>query len=101
MDKKSAYGCQQQSFYYLLLFERFLLVFQFKILATGFDPWVRKLLWRRKWQPLHYSCLEYPTDRGAWQTTAHGVAQSQTRLSDFFTVFLIRRVNEGVLGQDV
>ena len=25
--------------------------------------------------PLQYSCLENPTDRGAWQTTVHGVRQ--------------------------
>ena len=24
----------------------------------GFNPWVRKIPWRRKWQPLQYSCLE-------------------------------------------
>ena len=30
--------------------------------------------------PLQYSCLENPMDRGAWQATVHGVAQSQTRL---------------------
>ena len=24
---------------------------------------------------LQYSCLENPTDRGAWQATVHGVAQ--------------------------
>ena len=29
---------------------------------------------------LQYSCLENPMDRGAWQATVHGVAQSQTRL---------------------
>ena len=28
--------------------------------------------------PLQYSCLENSMDRGAWQTTAHGVAKSQT-----------------------
>ena len=28
------------------------------------------------------SCLENPTDREAWQATVHGVAKSQTRLSD-------------------
>ena len=28
--------------------------------------------------PLQYSCLENPTDRGAWQVTIHRVAQSQT-----------------------
>ena len=32
--------------------------------------------------PLQYSCLEKPTDRGAWQTTVHRVAKSWTRLSD-------------------
>ena len=26
--------------------------------------------------PLQYSCLESPKDRGAWQATVHGVAQS-------------------------
>ena len=31
--------------------------------------------------PLQYSCLENPMDRGAWQATVHGVAKSQTRLS--------------------
>ena len=33
--------------------------------------------------PLQYSCLENPMDRGAWQATVHRVAKSQTRLSDF------------------
>ena len=31
---------------------------------------------------LQYSCLENPMDRGAWWATVHGVAKSQTRLSD-------------------
>ena len=30
--------------------------------------------------PLQYSCLENPMDRGAWQDTVHEVAESQTRL---------------------
>ena len=30
--------------------------------------------------PLHYSCLENPGDRGAWWAAVHGVAQSWTRL---------------------
>ena len=29
--------------------------------------------------PLQYSCLENPTDRGAWQAAVHGVAKSQTQ----------------------
>ena len=27
--------------------------------------------------PLQYSCLENPMDRGAWQATVHGVAKSR------------------------
>ena len=33
--------------------------------------------------PLQYSCLENPMDGGSWWATVHGVAKSQTRLSDF------------------
>ena len=36
--------------------------------------------------PLQYSCLENPMDRGAWWATAHGVAKSQTQLSDFISL---------------
>ena len=32
--------------------------------------------------PLHYPCLENPTDRGAWWAAVHRVAKSQARLSD-------------------
>ena len=31
---------------------------------------------------LQNSCLRNPMERGAWQATVHGVAKSQTRLSD-------------------
>ena len=40
-----------------------------------FDPWVRKIPWRRKWQPLQYPCLKSSMDRGAWRATVHGVAK--------------------------
>ena len=30
--------------------------------------------------PLQYSCLEDPMDRGAWQATVHKVTNCQTRL---------------------
>ena len=37
---------------------------------------------------LQDSCLENPMDRGAWQTTLHRVAKSQTQMSDFtFTIY--------------
>ena len=31
--------------------------------------------------PLQYSCLENPVDRGAWQATVHEVTKSQSQLS--------------------
>ena len=37
--------------------------------------------------PLQYSCLENPMDRGAWWAAVHGVARSWTRLSDFTFIF--------------
>ena len=32
--------------------------------------------------PLQYSCLENPTDGGAWRATVHEVAKNQTQLID-------------------
>ena len=32
--------------------------------------------------PLQYSCLGNPMDRGAWWATVHGVTESQTPLND-------------------
>ena len=32
--------------------------------------------------PLQYSCLENPMDRGAWWATVHGITKSRTRLSN-------------------
>ena len=41
--------------------------------------------------PSQYSCLENPMDGGDWWATVHGVAKSQTQLSNFramnFTFF--------------
>ena len=31
--------------------------------------------------PLQYSCLENPTDRGAWQATVHGISRVRHRLA--------------------
>ena len=36
----------------------------------------------RNGNPLQYSCLENPMDRGASQATVYGVAKSWTQLSD-------------------
>ena len=42
--------------------------------------------------PLQYSCLENPVDRGAWLATVHGVAKSQTRLSNFTSLHFMLRL---------
>ena len=39
----------------------------------GFNPWVRKIPWRRAWQP-------NPVDRGPWWAMVHGVAKNWTWL---------------------
>ena len=47
----------------------------------GFDPWVRKIPWRRARQPTpKYSCLENLRDIGAWWAIVHRVTQSQTQV---------------------
>ena len=38
--------------------------------------------------PLQYSCLENPTDSGAWWATVHGVEKSRTLLSDFTSLLI-------------
>ena len=44
--------------------------------------------------PLQYSCLENPMDRGAWWATVHGVTESWTRLSDFSSLHFITYTEE-------
>ena len=40
--------------------------------------------------PLQYSCLENPTDRGTWWAIVHGVAKSWTRLKQLSTLIIIK-----------
>ena len=37
-------------------------------------------MWRRKWHPLQYSCLENPRKGRAWSAACCGVAKSRTQL---------------------
>ena len=41
---------------------------------------LRKSLGGEHSNPLQYSCLENPMDRGAWRATVYRVTKSQTRL---------------------
>ena len=49
---------------------------------TGFMPGSERSLGEGNGNPLWYSCLGKPVDRGAWWATVHGVAKSWTQLSE-------------------
>ena len=49
--------------------------------------------------PFQYSCLENSMDGGAWWATVHGVAKSQTQLSDFS--FFLSFIHSFFLFHDV
>ena len=44
----------------------------------GLIPGLGRSLGEGNGNPLHYSYLVNPMDRGAWRATVHGVTQSQT-----------------------
>ena len=50
--------------------------------SCGFDPWVRKIPWRRKWQPTQYSCLGNPVAEEPGGPQSMGLQKSWTQLSD-------------------
>ena len=45
----------------------------------GFDPWVRKTPWRRKWQPA--AVFWSPMVKGDWQVTVHRFARVRHNLA--------------------
>ena len=49
---------------------------------TGLIPELERSPGGGNGNPLQYSCLKNPVDRGAWQVIAHGVAKSWTQLGD-------------------
>ena len=44
----------------------------------GFNPWVRKIPWRRAWQPTPVCLPGKSHDKGTWQAIVHGVTESNT-----------------------
>ena len=49
---------------------------------TGSIPGLERSPGGGNGNPLQYSCLENPMDRGAWWATIHGITKSQTGLGD-------------------
>ena len=48
----------------------------------------------RNGNPLQYSCMENPMDRGAWRAIVHGIAKSQTQLTEHthtLVIIILRR----------
>ena len=56
----------------------------------GFDLWVGKIPWRRKWQSTPVFLPGNPMDRGAWWATVHGVAKGWTLLSDWACTYTLK-----------
>ena len=48
---------------------------------AGLTPGLGKSPGEGNMNPLQYSCLGNPMDRGAWWATVHGVRKSRTQLS--------------------
>ena len=60
----------------------------------GWEGWMASPPWwtwvwanSQNWWWIGYSCLENPMDGGAWWAAVHGVAKSQTPLSNFTFTF--------------
>ena len=49
---------------------------------AGVIPGLGRFPGERNGNPLQYSCLENPMDRGTWWATVHEVAKSRTQLND-------------------
>ena len=58
-----------------------------------FDPWVKKIPWRRKCNPLQYPCWENLMDRGIWHAAVHGVRRLRHDLTNEHTTHTPSRQN--------
>ena len=65
----------------------FLVKEMFSLLKTCFFEYYNVVTGEGNGTPLQYSCLANPMDGGAWWAAVHGVAKSQTRLSNITFTF--------------
>ena len=68
--------------YKILLFD-----FSNKFCLKVYFTWYYRYSGEGNGTPLQYSCLENPTDRGAWWAAVHGFAESRTLLNNFTFTF--------------
>ena len=47
---------------------------------SGLIPWLGRSSGEGTGNPLQYSCLENPMDRGPWRSTVRGVTESDTKI---------------------
>ena len=45
---------------------------------SGFNPWVGKISWKKKYQPIPVFLPEKSPEKGAWWAIVQGVTKSQT-----------------------
>ena len=83
---------------YPLFFKIFSCIGYYRVLSSQCYTVRSLLLIEGNGNPLQYSCLENPRDRGAWWAAVYGVTQSRTRLkrlssssssSSMFSSFLV------------
>ena len=72
-------GFSRQEYWSIALTRR---TFVGKVMSVLLNMLSRLVIGEGNGTPLQYSCLENPMDGGAWWAAVHGVAKSQTRLSD-------------------
>ena len=66
---------------------------------TGSIPELGRYPGEGNGNPLQYSCLENPMDRGAWWATDHRVSKSWTGLSDFISLnSLLLEIQRDTMG---
>ena len=54
-----------------------------EVQETWFDPWVRKIPWRREWQPTPVFLPGEFNGQKSLVGTVHGITKSRTQLSSY------------------
>ena len=66
----------------IIFFANAALATELQCRRTKFKPWVRKIPWRRKWQPTPVFLPGKSHGQGAWGATVDGIAKGQTWLTN-------------------